>query len=348
MSLTNNNSHSLAKTLEPFVCGGSAATFASVIIHPIDLAKVRMQLYGQLNPGKPIPSFPSIIKSIVTRDGPLSVYKGVDAAIGRQMVYGTARIGLHRTFSDKLVELNDGKPISFLQKTLSGMLSGSIAVCIGTPFDIALVRLQSDGMAEPQDRRNYKNVFDALLRTSKEEGVGALYKVSFLEPYMLRSVTGLLLYSSRYSPPSGACSYFPFLQGLLPNILRGMSMNVGMLACYDQAKEVVAALLNDPMTNGPSLPTRLGASATAGFTAALFSLPFDVMKSRLMAMKPNPLTGEMPYKGVVDCAVQMAKNEGPRSFFSGFSAYYGRCAPHAMIILLSIESITNLYRQTFS
>ena len=32
----------LAKTLEPFVCGGSAATFASVAIHPIDLAKVRV------------------------------------------------------------------------------------------------------------------------------------------------------------------------------------------------------------------------------------------------------------------------------------------------------------------
>jgi hypothetical protein len=26
---------------EPFVCGGTAASFASVIIHPIDLAKVR-------------------------------------------------------------------------------------------------------------------------------------------------------------------------------------------------------------------------------------------------------------------------------------------------------------------
>ena len=31
----------LAKSLEPFVCGGAAATFASIIIHPIDLAKVR-------------------------------------------------------------------------------------------------------------------------------------------------------------------------------------------------------------------------------------------------------------------------------------------------------------------
>lgn len=124
-------------------------------------------------------------------------------------------------------------------------------------------------------------------------------------------------------------------------------MNVGMMACYDQAKEVVANLLNDPMTDGPSLPTRLGASATAGFTAALFSLPFDLVKSRLMAQKRDPITNEYPYKGIMDCTLKIAKNEGPRGFFSGFSAYYGRCAPHAMIILLSIETITNFYHKTF-
>ena len=301
----------LAKQLEPFLCGGAAATFASVAIHPIDLAKVRMQLFGQENPGKRVPSFPTLISQMIRSDGVASIYKGVDAAIGRQMVYGTARIGLHRSFSDKLVEWNGGKPISFGQKTLSGMASGSMAVCIGTPFDIALVRLQSDSSAPIQERRNYKNVFDALIRTSTEEGVSALYK------------------------------------GLLPNVLRGMAMNVGMMACYDQAKEIVANLLNDPMTNGPSLPTRLGASATAGFTAALFSLPFDLIKSRLMAQKRDPKTGLMPYKGVLDCCAKIAQKEGLLGFFSGFSAYYGRCAPHAMIILLSIESITNTYRQAF-
>lgn len=302
--------NTFVKTAEPFVCGGSAATFASCVIHPIDLAKVRMQLYGQLNPGKPIPSFPNIISNIVKKDGITGIYKGVDAAIGRQLVYGTARIGLHRTFSDKLVEMNDGKPINFLVKTLSGMASGSIAVCIGTPFDIALVRLQSDSMAPKEDRRNYKNVFDALIRTTKEEGFGALYK------------------------------------GLGPNILRGMSMNVGMLACYDQAKEVVATILNDKMENGPSLGTKIGSSAIAGFTAAAFSLPFDVMKSRLMAQKPD-VNGVMPYKGVTDCAMQIVKKEGPQGFFAGFSAYYGRCAPHAMIILLSIETITQTYKKCF-
>ncbi|KAL7578122.1 hypothetical protein ACA910_012570 [Epithemia clementina (nom. ined.)] len=301
----------LAKRMEPFVCGGSAATFASVVIHPIDLAKVRMQLFGQSNPGKRCPSFPTIISHMIRNEGFLSIYKGVDAAIGRQMVYGTARIGLHRTFSDMLVEMNDGNPISFGQKTLSGMASGSIAVCIGTPFDIALVRLQSDSSAPPQERRNYKNVFDALIRTSKEEGVRTLYK------------------------------------GLLPNVLRGMAMNVGMMACYDQAKEMVATLMNDPMTNGPSLATRLGASAAAGFTAALFSLPFDLIKSRLMAQKRDPKTGLWPYNGIIDCTVKVVRSEGPLGFFSGFSAYYGRCAPHAMIILLLIESITTAYRQAF-
>jgi len=301
----------IAKSLEPYVCGGTAATFGSCCIHPIDLAKVRMQIYGQINPGKPIPGFPTIIKNMVSSEGVLSLYRGVDAAIGRQMVYGTARIGLHTKFSAMLVEKNNGQPISFAQKAASGMASGAIAVSIGSPFDIALVRLQSDGMAKPEDRRNYKNVFDALIRTAREEGFTALY------------------------------------QGVAPNILRGMSMNVGMMSCNDQFQEMYAGILGDPMTNGPQLQTRILASLSAGFTAALFSMPFDLIKSRLMAQRPDPATGEMPYKGVLDCISKIIRTDGPLGFYNGFSAYYGRCAPHAMIVLLSKDSITKAYRNAF-
>ena len=53
---------------------------------------------------------------------------------------------------------------------LSGMASGAVAVCIGTPFDVALVRMQSDSMLPMKERRGYKNVFDALIRMTKEEG----------------------------------------------------------------------------------------------------------------------------------------------------------------------------------
>jgi len=301
----------VAKSLEPYVCGGTAATFGSCCIHPIDLAKVRMQIYGQLNPGKPIPGFPTLIKNMVASDGVFSLYRGVDAAIARQMIYGTARIGLHTRFSDILKERNDGKPINFGTKVASGMVSGAIAVSIGSPFDIALVRLQSDGMAKPEDRKNYKNVADALIRTVREEGFAAIY------------------------------------QGVGPNILRGMSMNVGMMSCADQFTEMYAGLLNDPRTNGPRLSTLLLSSMSAGFTAAFFSMPFDLIKSRLMAQRPDPLTGEMPYKGVVDCVTKIVRADGMIGFYGGFSAYYGRCAPHAMIVLLSKEYITNAYRNAF-
>ena len=37
---TTTTGPSFAKTAQPFVCGGLAASFASCIIHPIDLAKV--------------------------------------------------------------------------------------------------------------------------------------------------------------------------------------------------------------------------------------------------------------------------------------------------------------------
>lgn len=253
---------SIFATLEPFICGGLAACLASSIIHPIDLAKVRLQLFATLNPeGTKKPNPLSMISKMVKEEGISSIYAGLSASLMRQAVYGTARIGLHRTISDYVAELKQGKPLSFAEKALSGMASGSIAVFIGTPFDVALVRMQADSMKPVEQRRNYTHVFNALGRIAKEEGFAKLYS------------------------------------GLAPNVLRGMAMNVGMMSCYDQAKEFVAAAINDPNPNQPLMATRLGASLIAGFTAAFFSLPFDLIKSRLQ--------DGAKYKGVTDCAVQI-------------------------------------------
>jgi solute carrier family 25 oxoglutarate transporter 11 len=285
---------SVSKKVEPFVCGGTAAMFASSVIHPIDLAKVRLQLL----PAGPKPSFLSVLGGMASKNGITSCYAGLSASLMRQAIYGTARIGLHRSFSDALVERNGGKPINFVTKALSGMASGSIAVCIGTPFDVALVRMQSGSY-------NYTNVFNALSRISSEEGVSTLYS------------------------------------GLMPNILRGMSMNVGMLACYDQAKEMVASYVTKDDASNPNINTRLISSAIAGFTAASFSLPFDLLKSRMQADPSR-------YSGVLNAASSVLRKEGVLTFWTGFGAYYGRCAPHSMIILISSESITKAYRTAFS
>jgi solute carrier family 25 oxoglutarate transporter 11 len=53
-------------------------------------------------------------------------------------------------------------------------------------------------MKPVEARRNYSSVLSALVRIAREEGFRTLYS------------------------------------GLAPNILRGMSMNMGMMACYDE------------------------------------------------------------------------------------------------------------------
>jgi solute carrier family 25 oxoglutarate transporter 11 len=292
----------MAEFLAPFVTGGCSAMLASACIHPIDLSKVRLQLYRTLNPNKPLPSFYDILRDMVRKDGIKSIYAGLSASLLRQAVYGTARIGLHRSFSESLEKLREGK-ISFSEKVGASMLSGSIAVSIGTPFDVSLVRMQADSMKTQAHRRGYKNVFDALLRVAREEGLASLWT------------------------------------GIVPNIGRGMAMNVGQMACFDQAKEFFAPYMGDAPGSSASKQTQLAAACVAGVTATSFSLPFDLMKSRMQDGKA--------YAGLIDCFLKTLKNEGPLAFWTGFGAYYLRTAPHAMIILMAAEPIRNAYSVAF-
>ncbi len=61
----------------------------------------------------------------------------------------------------------------------------------------------------------------------------------------------------------------------------------------------------------------------------------------------DPATGKMPYSGVANCAATILRKEGLLAFWRGFGAYYGRCAPHAMTILMVREAILSGYNTTF-
>lgn len=63
------------KTAEPFVCGGASGVLASSCIHPIDLSKVRLQLFAKINPGKPVPSFHTMLLDMIKKDGIMSIYR---------------------------------------------------------------------------------------------------------------------------------------------------------------------------------------------------------------------------------------------------------------------------------
>jgi len=57
------------------------------------------------------------------------------------------------------------------------------------------------------------------------------------------------------------------------------------------------------------------------------------VKTRLQKQQKAP-DGSLPYKGMIDCFKKVAKEEGLLRFYRGFSTYYVRIAPHAMVTLI--------------
>ena len=63
--------------------------------------------------------------------------------------------------------------------------------------------------------------------------------------------------------------------------------------------------------------------------AAFFSLPFDVIKSRLMDQKIG-VDGKLPYANIIDCGSKIVKLEGVAALWTGFAARVRAafCATH--------------------
>jgi solute carrier family 25 oxoglutarate transporter 11 len=294
---------SVAITLRPYIAGGSGAIFSSICIHPIDLVKVRLHVANTAVEGRVTGL--SIARNVLRNEGVLGLFSGLSAAIARQAVYGTAKIGLHDSFSQSLRRMNNGQPIPFYQKTLSAMTAGALAAVIGNPFDLALVRMEADGSAPASERRGYHNALHAIYRIAKEEGIKTLWR------------------------------------GSIPMICRAVAMNTGMLASYDQAKEMLLPYTGKGMSNN------MWASAITSFICSFTALPFDMMKTKLMHMHVDPVTGEYPYRNLLDCARKTIRSGGFFSLWRGYWTFYARTAPHSMITLLAKDAFTSLYNKAF-
>jgi solute carrier family 25 oxoglutarate transporter 11 len=278
----------------PFINGGISGMVATSVIQPVDMIKVRIQLAGEGTASGPKATPLSVTRQIISSGRARDLYTGLSAGLLRQAVYTTARLGFFDTFMGSLAARakEKGKQVGFSERATAGLTAGGLAAMLGNPADLALIRMQSDGLKPLAERKNYKSVVDALTSIAKSEGIGALWA------------------------------------GAAPTVVRAMALNFGQLAFFSEAKAQLKA-----NTDLSARTQTLSASAIAGFFASFFSLPFDFVKTRLQKQQKGP-DGKVPYKGMADCFVKVAKQEGVLRFYRGFGTYYVRIAPHAMVTLI--------------
>ncbi|KAL4714880.1 hypothetical protein ACJJTC_012552 [Scirpophaga incertulas] len=186
-----------------FIFGGCAGMAATVIVQPLDLIKTRMQLSGG---GKS--SF-AMGSEIIAREGFFKLYTGLSAALLRQATYTTTRLGVYNYLFDSYRESHVGVNPSFALKTGMGIAAGGVGSFIGTPAEVALIRMTADGRLPKEQRRNYRSVVDAITRIIKEEGLTKLWR------------------------------------GATPTVVRAMVVNAAQLSTYSQAREMFIKFVPD-------------------------------------------------------------------------------------------------------
>ena len=186
----------------PFINGGISGMTATTAIQPLDMIKVRLQLAGEGVKTGPKPTPFSVAREVVASGKALDLYTGLSAGLLRQVTYTTARLGFFDTFMKKLKSRADtnGTTIGFRERAGAGLTAGGLAAMVGNPADLALIRMQSDGLKPVANRANYQSVFDALFRIAKGEGITALWA------------------------------------GCAPTVVRAMALNFGQLTFFAEAK----------------------------------------------------------------------------------------------------------------
>jgi len=227
-----------------FLFGGIAGCVATCFVQPIDLIKTRMQLSGEGGSSRAHKTAFHAAWNIAKAEGFKGMYRGLTAGLLRQATYTTTRLGVYQNMEEQYCAKTGNKP-TFVAKLLMGMTAGGIGAVVGTPAEVALVRMTGDGRLPPAERRGYKNAIDALVRISKEEGVLTMWR------------------------------------GVQPTVIRAMILNMAQLGGYSQSKQLLlsSGYFTDNMT------THFVASLIAGFLSTAVSIPVDITKTRLQTMK---------------------------------------------------------------
>lgn len=173
---------------------------------------------------------------------------------------------------------------------------------MASPADLVKVRMQADGRIVSRGLQpRYSGPLDAFRKIVHEEGASGLWR------------------------------------GVFPNAQRAFLVNMGELACYDQAKRFV---IQNRIAEDNIYAHTL-ASIMSGLSATALSCPADVVKTRMMNQATNK-DGKALYLSSYDCLVKTVKFEGIKALWKGFFPTWARLGPWQFVFWVSYEKFRTI------
>lgn len=165
------------------------------------------------------------------------------ASLTRTLTYSTVRFALYERLKE--MSTTPTHSPSAVALAIMGASSGTVGSIAGNFADVVCLRMQHDAELPVDQRRNYKNIADGLIKMVRAEGIGSIW-------------TGVWVGAARAALATAT-----------------------QLAGYD----VIKRELMEKTSMTDTVPTHISASCLAGFMSTLICSPFDVFKARLMTAK---------------------------------------------------------------
>jgi len=121
-----------------FLIGGLAASGAGVFTNPLEVAKTRMQLQGELVArGQHAVHYRNVVHAFYTIgrvDGLLALQKGLVPALWYQFVMNGVRLGFYQRVLDMGLTKDKNGRISVVRSVAAGAFSGSVGAAVASPL----------------------------------------------------------------------------------------------------------------------------------------------------------------------------------------------------------------------
>eukprot|EP01006_Ploeotia_vitrea_P060951 TRINITY_DN76920_c0_g1_i1.p1 TRINITY_DN76920_c0_g1~~TRINITY_DN76920_c0_g1_i1.p1 ORF type:complete len:312 (+),score=153.74 TRINITY_DN76920_c0_g1_i1:63-938(+) len=149
-----------------FAAGASAGITEAFVNCPFEVVKVRMQSPEFLGAYK---STTDATIQVLRKEGVAALYKGLEAQLWRNASWNGTYFGLIGTIKSQMAT-PQGHAEELQRNFLAGLVAGTVATSINTPFDVAKSRLQN------QSTGKLGWTLPMLATIVREEGVGSLWK----------------------------------------------------------------------------------------------------------------------------------------------------------------------------
>ncbi|OQV26182.1 Solute carrier family 25 member 35 [Hypsibius exemplaris] len=296
--------------LTEFVLGGTAAAIAGILTNPLEVAKTRMQLQGELaGRGQYQVHYKTVLHAfynIGKNEGILALQKGLVPAVYYQFVMNGCRLGAYQCFTNTGLNKKADGSISFTRSVTAGGISGCIGAALGSPLYLVKTHLQNQAahVIAVGHQHNHDSMSQALVKIYDQSGVRGLWRG---------------------------------VSGAIPRVMVGSS---SQLATFSISKDWIDR--NNIYPNGTWQNTLL-ATCLCSIVVTFFMTPFDVVSVRLYNQKVTAAGHGTLYSGFVDCVQKILVKEGPLGFYKGWTAVFLRLAPHTVFSLLLWDELRKFY-----